>query len=255
MIWNNLTPQSSFSENLFGDVLLVEDDAITSHTISYSLKKRNSNVVVATSGESAYKIFMKERFDVCLIDINLLGNLNGINLTKKIRSKNSHIPIILISTDDCVDTKLIGFDAGADDYATKPINPLELMGRISIIKKRMAKNTDLCAKRFKIGDMNFDYDNLLLKQDWIEFRLTELEGMLLRYLCLNPNRLIRREDLLLKVWGKNDKFINRSMDVYVSRIRRYLRSQPHISIETVRGVGIKFNADPNYFTQELEIAL
>jgi len=249
MILKNQTTNSVFNENLFGDVLLVEDDIVQSHTISYSLKKRNSNVVVATSGESAYKLFMKSRFDVCLIDINLLGNLNGINLTKKIRSKNSQIPIILMSGDDRINTKLTGFEAGADDYATKPINPLELMGRISVIQKRMSKGTDLCAKRFRIGDMHFDFENLSLKFDWIEFRLTELEGLLLRYLCLNPNRLIKREELLLKIWGKNDKFINRSMDVYLSRVRRYLKSQEHVSIETVRGMGVKFNVDPNFFGQ------
>lgn len=252
MAINNLKIDAT-KNTIFDNVLLVEDDKLFSHIVTYSLKKRNYNVVLATTCEDAFKFFMRTRFDACLIDVNLNGNHTGLQLTKKIRSKNPFLPIILMSSDDCLNTKLAGFDAGADDYVTKPINPLELIGRINLLKKRLVASPDLYAKSFRIGNMDFDYTNLQLKFDWINFRLTGLEAMLLRYLCLNPNQLIRREELMLKIWGKTDPFINRSMDVYISRLRKYLKSQDSVSIETIRGVGVKFNMKINWLPPVVEI--
>ncbi len=120
--------------------------------------------------------------------------------------------------------KIAGFESGADDYVTKPYNMQELLMRINVFIKRSKKKDDKGTVLFKIGDLDFDYTNLILKNDKVEYQLTQREADLVRYLCLNANRVLKRDEILMNVWGKDDYFLGRSMDVFITKVRKYLKS-------------------------------
>ncbi len=137
--------------------------------------------------------------------------------------------------------KIAGFETGADDYITKPYNLQELLLRIQVFLKRTKKKDDTGPVIFKIGDLNFDYTNLVLGNDKVEFQLTQREADLVRYLCLNANRVLKRDEILMNVWGKDDYFLGRSMDVFITKVRKYLKSQTAAKLQTIHGIGFKFN--------------
>eukprot|EP01030_Chromulinospumella_sphaerica_P006718 gene6718-6569_t len=140
--------------------------------------------------------------------------------------------------------KIAGFESGADDYITKPYNLQELLMRIQVFVKRSKKKEDVGPVSFSIGELVFDYTNLLLKNDKVEYQLTQREADLVRYLCLNANRVLKRDEILLNVWGKDDYFLGRSMDVFITKIRKYLKSQTAAKLQTIHGIGFKFNYNP-----------
>ena len=232
-------------------VLYVEDDSVLGYIVTDFLQKQDFEVIHCLNGEMAWSQFMKNEYDICLLDILLPGKKNGIELAKNIRSKNEQVPIILLSSQNVDEVKIDGFDSGADDYLTKPFNFQELLRRMGVFLKRTKKTEDVGPLFFKIDELDFDYTNLLLKSDRLEFQLTEREADILRYLCMNSNRLIKRKELLMTVWGKTDQFLGRSMDVFIARIRKYLKSQKNVSLQTVRGIGLRFNynSDPPLVTE------
>jgi DNA-binding response OmpR family regulator len=140
--------------------------------------------------------------------------------------------------------KIMGFESGADDYVTKPYNLQELVMRIQVFLKRSKKKDDVGPVMFKIGDLNFDYTNLTLGNEKVEHQLTQREADLIRYLCLNANRVLKRDEILMNVWGKDDYFLGRSMDVFITKVRKYLKSQTAAKLQTIHGIGFKFNYNP-----------
>lgn len=226
-------------------ILLVEDDPVLGYVVKDYLQKQEYEVTHCTDGDAAWNQFMKNIFDICLLDIMLPGKKDGMELANSIRKKNENIPIILLSSKNMDNDKIAGFESGADDYVTKPYNLQELLMRIQVFVKRSKKKADVGPLSFNIGDLVFDYTNLLLKNEKVEYQLTQREADLVRYLCLNPNKVLKRDEILMNVWGKDDYFLGRSMDVFVTKIRKYLKSQNEAKLQTIHGIGFKFIYNPS----------
>jgi len=219
-------------------ILLVEDHDTLSFVIKEALQKTGYEVVHCSDSESGWLQFMKHNFDLCLLDV-VLPKKNGMYLAGQIRAVNETVPILMLTSKNLDDDKIAGFKSGADDYITKPFNLQELLLRVQVFLKR-TKKKDEGPTNFKIGNLSFDYKNLTLIGEGIEHQLTQREADLLKYLYQNNNRVLKREEILLHVWGKEDYFLGRSMDVFITKVRKYLRDQPGVELQTVHGVGFKF---------------
>jgi DNA-binding response OmpR family regulator len=169
----------------------------------------------------------------------MMPQKDGFTLANQIRRKNTHIPILFITAKSMQEDRIAGFKAGGDDYITKPFSMEELLLRIDVFLKR-TKGTDPDELIFKIGQTTFDFPNLTVKGPNTDVRLTQKEADLLRFFCMNPNRVVKRDEVLTKVWGKDDYFLGRSMDVFITKIRKYLKEETEIEIQTIHGVGFRF---------------
>ena len=224
-------------------ILLVEDDPTLGFVVKDSLQDNGYDVVHCPDGETGFQQFMKYNFDMCLLDI-MLTKKDGMLLATQIRKKNETIPILMLTSKNMDDDKIAGFRSGADDYITKPFNMQELLLRIEVFLKRTRKKDDDGPAGYKIGGLNFNYDDLLLSNDKEKYQLTQREAELFRYLCQNANKVLKRDDILLNVWGKEDYFLGRSMDVFITKIRKYIKNQADVELQTIHGIGFKFNCDP-----------
>ncbi len=223
-------------------ILLVEDDPTLSYVIKDSLQNNGYEVVHCPDGESAWQQFTKKSFDICLLDV-VLPKKDGMTLAHDIRKQNQRIPILLLTSKSMDDDKIAGFKSGADDYITKPFNMQELLLRLEVFLKRTMKREDDSPTKFKLGNLEFDYNNLILFNDKTEYQLTQREAELIRYLCLNANRVLKRDEILLNVWGREDYFLGRSMDVFITKVRKYIKDQPGVELQTIHGIGFKFVYD------------
>jgi DNA-binding response OmpR family regulator len=219
-------------------ILLVEDDASLGYVIKDSLEDKGFEVTHATDGNAGWQQFSKHFYDICLLDVNMPIK-DGFTLAQQIRRKNTHIPILFITAKNLQEDKIAGFKLGGDDYITKPFSMEELLLRIDVFLKRTV-GTDLDETIFSIGRTSFDFSNLSIIGPEVDVRLTQKEADLLRFFCLNANKVVKREEVLTKVWGKDDYFLGRSMDVFITKIRKYLKNETDIEIQTIHGVGFKF---------------
>jgi DNA-binding response OmpR family regulator len=223
-------------------ILLVEDDATLSYVVKDSLAKNGYDVVHCPDAEAAWQQFMKHNFDICLLDV-MLPKKDGMSLANQIRQKNQHIPILLLTSKSMDDDKIAGFRSGADDYITKPFNMQELLLRLEVFLKRTMKHEEEMADSVKLGNLEFDYNNLVLRGGAKDKQLTQREADLIKYLCNNANKVLKRDEILLNVWGKEDYFLGRSMDVFITKVRKYLKDQPGVELQTIHGIGFKFLFD------------
>lgn len=191
---------------------------------------------------------MKGNFDLILLDV-MLPKKDGTTIAAQIRKKNETIPILMLTSKSMDDDKIAGFRSGADDYITKPFNMQELKLRIEVFMKRTRKK-DEAPTGFKLGATTFDFDNLMLQNETDNHQLTQREAELLRYFCVNANKVLKRDDILLHVWGKEDYFLGRSMDVFITKLRKYLKSEKEVELQTIHGIGFKFNASPQALLME-----
>lgn len=219
-------------------ILLVEDDSSLGFVIKDNLEDAGYEVIYCVDGETGYTQFMRHNIDICLLDV-MLPKKDGMALAGQIRKKNEHVPIIFLTAKSMDEDKIAGFKAGGDDYITKPFNMQELLLRIEVFLKHARKNNAEEATTHLIGHLEFDYANLLLKDGAKESQLTQKEADLLNYLCVNANQVVKREDILLNVWGKEDYFLGRSMDVFMTKIRKFLKDVPEVELQTIHGVGFK----------------
>ncbi len=219
-------------------ILLVEDDSSLGFVIKDALEDKGFEVTLATDGQQGWQQFSKNFYDLCLIDV-MMPIKDGFTLAQQIRRKNDFIPIIFLTAKSMQEDKIAGLKAGADDYITKPFSMEELLLRIDIFLRRTI-GSDTDETTFKLGSSIFDYENLTIKGDNIDTRLTQKEADLLRFFCLNANKVVKREEVLTKVWGKDDYFLGRSMDVFITKIRKYLKEEQEIEIQTIHGVGFRF---------------
>ena len=141
------------------------------------------------------------------------------------------------------DDKIAGFRSGADDYITKPFNMQELLLRLEVFLKRTMKHEEETTEAIKLGNLEFDYNNLTLTGGVKDKQLTQREADLIKYLCANANKVLKRDEILLNVWGKEDYFLGRSMDVFITKVRKYLKDQPGVELQTIHGIGFKFLFD------------
>jgi DNA-binding response OmpR family regulator len=220
-------------------ILLVEDDPTLGFVVKDNLEGNGYEVSHAPDGETGWQLYMKHNFDICVLDV-MLPKRDGIWLAGQIRKKNESVPILLLTAKNMDEDKITGFQSGADDYITKPFNMQELLLRIEVFLKRTKKKEDTGPAEFQIGTLTFNYNDMLLSNDHVRQQLTQREADLLRYLAQNPNRVLKREEILLNVWGKEDYFLGRSMDVFITKIRKHLKEQASVELQTIHGIGFKF---------------
>lgn len=227
-------------ENNKVKILIAEDDLNFGFLIAEFLESSGFETKLTRDGESALKAFNNQIFNICLLDV-MMPNKDGFTLATQIRAINKSVPIIFITAKSLKDDKLKGFEIGADDYITKPFDEDELVCRINAILKRSNATPIEKKKILNIGKYEFDFQNQALIFEGQSKRITEKECEVLLYLCSNKNILVKRADLLKAVWGEDDYFLGRSMDVFISKIRKYIKDDPSISIDNVHNVGFIFN--------------
>ena len=185
-----------------------------------------------------FKRFKKEQYDICILDV-MLPEMDGFELAEKIRKLNSQVPIIFLTAKSLKEDKLIGLTIGADDYITKPFSMEELILKVQVFLKRKYIHSEEEDSSLKIGHFEMDHRNLKLINGEAEYVMTQKEADLLKELIKNKNQILKREQILEKLWGKNDYFLGRSMDVFISRLRKHLKSDERLKIENVHGVGFR----------------
>ncbi|MCF8228327.1 MAG: response regulator transcription factor [Bacteroidales bacterium] len=222
------------------NVLLAEDDKNLGTILKSYLEAKGFPTTLTVDGQEAYEAFQKDTFDFCIIDI-MMPVKDGFSLAKDIRKENKSIPILFLTAKSMQEDKLKGFELGADDYITKPFSMEELLARMkAIIRRYMEKNeTEKSANVFSLGEFVFDYNRQLLKINSKEQKLTSKESELLRMLCLNVNNVLDRSEALKNIWQDDSYFNARSMDVYITKLRKYLKEDPNVELLNVHGIGFK----------------
>ena len=220
-------------------ILLAEDDMSLAFMIKDTLEDEGYVVTHCSDGQMAINQFDKEEVDLCLLDI-MMPNKDGYHVAKKIRQQSDVIPILFLSTKSQEEDKLKGYDSGADDYLAKPFSILELLKKVEVFLRRSKKMYADADKLLQVGNLKFSYVELKLFASGETFNITQKEADLLKFFCEYPNRAVKREEVLINVWGKNDFFLGRSMDVYITRLRKYLKADPSIMLETIHGIGFRF---------------
>jgi DNA-binding response OmpR family regulator len=220
-------------------ILLAEDDPNLGFVIKDNLADKGYDVVHCVNGLDAERAIFKDKFDLYLLDV-MMPKKDGFSLAKEIRDKKDDTPIIFITAREMQEDKLKGFTVGGDDYVTKPFNFDELIMRMEAILKR-SKPAKPEQREFKIGKYLLKVDELKLSNGGNATSLTKKEGALLEYLARHINQPVRREDMLVKIWKDDSYFAGRSMDVYITKLRKYLKEDPSIEIQNVHGVGFKLS--------------
>lgn len=221
-------------------ILLVEDDASLGFLVRDNLEMAQYDVDLLINGEAGLQAFYKESYDICILDI-MLPKKDGFQVAEAIRKTNPHLPIIFLTAKNLKEDKIRGFKVGGDDYITKPFSIEEFLLRIKAILKRTYKITSDANEQELIscGKSIFDYDNLLLTVEGNEEKLTYREAKLLRFLCQNKNKLLERDHILKCVWEDEGIFVTRSLDVFISRLRKILKPDRSVQITSTHGVGYK----------------
>jgi len=221
-------------------ILYVEDDESLSFITKDQLELASYMVTHCTNGKEAWAAFKKGEYDLCLLDV-MLPQMDGFELARNIREVSRHIPIIFLTAKSMPEDKMEGFLLGGDDYVTKPYSFEELNLRIEVFLRRRKIVEEARKESVSLGRFEFDYPNLNLRTADGEKGLTQREADILYYLATRQNQVVRRSDILEDIWGKDDYFYGRSLDVFISRLRKYLSEDPELSIENVHSVGFKLN--------------
>lgn len=221
-------------------ILLAEDDPNLGELLKDYLElKGKFDVTLCQDGEEALSAFRKDNYDLCIFDV-MMPKKDGFSLGKDIRKMNKTIPIIYATAKGMMEDKTQAFELGGDDYITKPFRVEELLLRINALLKRVAndKHEEL-ADKFEIGGYFFDYTSQIISFKGQQQKLSTKEAELLRLLCLNKNDVLTREEALIKIWHDDNYFTGRSMDVFLSKLRKYLKEDPNVEIVNVHGKGYK----------------
>ncbi len=220
-------------------ILLAEDDTNLSALLEEYLNLKGYDVTLAHNGEEALEVFKSKKFDLAVLDI-MMPKLDGFTLARKIKSIQPEMPIIFLTAKSMKDDKIEGFSIGADDYITKPFSMEEFLARAKAVLRRTKGKTEPEPIQYKFGRFVFDYDRQELKFDNEKPQaLTTKETELLRLLCRNKNRVLTREEALNSIWGSDSYFNARSMDVFITKLRKYLKPDPNVQIINIHGTGYK----------------
>ncbi len=221
-------------------ILLVEDDPNLGSLLKEYLEAKGYSTVLAINGKQGYDVFSKDKFGICILDV-MMPIKDGFTLAKEIRAIDSTIPIVFLTAKSMKEDAIEGFTVGGDDYITKPFSMEELLMRIKAILRRTdnktAKNSE--QTEFKLGKYKFDYKHQTLDIKGIQQKLTTKEAELLRLLCMNANEVLDRNFALKSIWHDDNYFNGRSMDVYIAKLRKYLREDPSVELLNVHGKGFK----------------
>ena len=220
-------------------ILLVEDDTSLGFVISDHLKNLGYEVTLCCDGVEAIQRFNQEKFHLGIFDV-MMPKKDGFTLAQEIRKVDKEVPILFLTAKSMTEDKVAGFKAGGDDYLTKPFNFDEFELRIHSLLKRV--NLDLVEDQmtgFQIGKFHFDSEQHEVKLDKETKNLTKKENQILAILAKNKNKVIAREILLTAVWGQDDYFVGRSLDVFITKLRKYLAGDEKVQILNIHGVGFK----------------
>ncbi len=224
-------------------ILLAEDDKNLGRILKNYLTAKNFDVALFSDGKQAWDAFRKEKFDFCIADV-MMPVMDGFTLVKNIRKKDQEIPVIFLTAKSLKEDKLKGFLTGADDYMTKPFSMEELLVRMQAVLRRTdIKHDEVPAEpekhMYQIGKISVDFNRRLLKCDDEVKKLTSKEAQLLKMLADNENKTLDRSDALREIWSDDNYFNARSMDVYIAKLRKYLKLDPNVELINVHGVGFK----------------
>ncbi|NNF36213.1 MAG: response regulator transcription factor [Saprospiraceae bacterium] len=223
-------------------ILYVEDDETLSFITKDNLELNGYEVTHCEDGDLAIEAYKKDHYDLIILDV-MLPKRDGFDVARDIRRVDTNIPILFLSAKSMKEDRIHGLELGGDDYITKPFSIEELILRIEVFLKRKYINT-VSLGRLQLGAYYLDYSNLkLFHGEELVKNLTQKECDLLKLLIENKDRTLKRELILEKLWGENDYFLGRSMDVFISRLRKYLKKDPSIKIENVHGVGFRLLKD------------
>ncbi len=223
-------------------ILLVEDDTSMGFLLVDFLESNQFDVKLYKDGIQGFNAFKNYHFDFCILDIMLPG-MDGFSIAELIRKENKHIPIIFLTAKTLKEDKIKGFNIGVDDYILKPFDEDELLCRIKAILARYEINRNIHTPEnvIQIGKFSFDPQNLKLSIGTESKRLTQKENEVLKMLASSKNTVVKRDNILLKLWGENDYFNSRSLDVFIAKLRKYLKEDSSISIENIPTVGYVLN--------------
>ncbi|MCF8405517.1 MAG: response regulator transcription factor [Bacteroidales bacterium] len=221
-------------------VLLAEDDKNLGSVLTSYLEAKGYPTTLCANGQEAFKQFSMQSFDFCIVDV-MMPVKDGFTLAKEIREIDKKIPILFLTAKSMQEDKLKGFELGADDYLTKPFSMEELLLRMKAIIRRSTESKSMETSRnmYEVGKFTFDYNRQILKADNFEQKLTSKETELLKMLCDNVNNVLDRSIALKKIWHDDSYFNARSMDVYITKLRKYLKLDNKIELINVHGVGFK----------------
>jgi len=221
-------------------ILLIEDEPILASIIKESLESRGFEVTLATNGIEGWGLFNSIKPELCVVDV-MLPKKDGFSLVKDIRTVNNRIPLIFLTARTQTEDVLKGLELGADDYMKKPFSMEELILRIKALMRRNEnpQSSDMQNVNYQLGHLQFNHQRLEIYGTDGTALLSQREADLLLLLLQNKNKLLDRKSALLKLWGEDNRFNARSMDVYITRLRKFLKSEPSIVIQSIRGQGYK----------------
>ena len=224
-------------------LLYVEDDESLSFVTRDNLELQGYKVSYCPDGKKAQAAFEPGKYDLCILDV-MLPEIDGFTLAQHIRSIDAQVPIIFLTAKSLKEDKIHGLRLGADDYITKPFSIEELILKIEVFLKRSQRVLPETVKEvYKVGKYKFNHNDLHLANGNFDKTLTQKEADLLKFFIENKNEVLKRSHILESLWGENDYFMGRSLDVFISRLRKYLKEDPSLKIENIHGVGFKFKVD------------
>lgn len=224
-------------------ILLVEDDEALRYIIKDNLEQYSYKIEVAENGAVALELFNKSNFDLILLDV-MLPKIDGFQVAQTIRKTNDQIPIIFLTARSMTEDRITGLTLGGDDYIPKPFSMEELLLKIKIFLKRSSSQPlvkSSISKSISIGDFDFYPDDLTLSINGNSRTLTLKESELIKYFAANANKVLSRNEILESIWGSDDYFLGRSLDVFISRLRKYFNDDPNIKITNLHGIGFRFS--------------
>jgi len=226
-------------------ILLVEDDDNMRFMLQDNLDMAGYVTRALGDGQTALSAFMKEEFDLCVLDV-MLPKKDGFSLASDIRKLNVRIPIVFLTAKNLKEDRINGFKIGADDYITKPFSIEEFLLRIEAIFKRVYNSPSRAdiKSSYQLARFVFDYDSQEIKSEGEVVALTSKEAKLLRLFCIHQNRVIERDIIQKAIWEDEGYFVGRSMDVFISRLRKIFKDEPLVKIQTIHGVGYKLEVTP-----------
>jgi DNA-binding response OmpR family regulator len=223
-------------------VLYVEDELFLGKIVKESLESRGFEVVMESDGAKATAVFKKTGPDICVLDV-MLPNKDGFTIADEIRELNENIPIIFLTAKTQTEDVLKGFSLGGNDYIRKPFSMEELIVRVqNALKIKTEDSQKITGGNFTFGKYNFQLNRQLLSHGKEERKLSYRESELLKLLYENRDRIIGRKDILTLLWGNDSFFNSRNLDVYITKLRGYLKADPSLEIITIKGIGYRFVA-------------
>lgn len=224
-------------------ILLVEDDEALRFIVKDNLEQNNYDVQVAEDGAIALQLFEQNKFDLIVLDV-MLPKIDGFQVAEKIRKTNEQVPIIFLTARSMTEDKIMGLTLGGDDYIPKPFSMEELLLKIKIFLKRSQSQpitNGSISTKIQIGSFDFHPDDLSLSLNGDVRSLTLKEADLIKFFAENANKVLSRNEILEKVWGSDDYFLGRSLDVFISRLRKYFKADPNVKITNLHGIGFRFS--------------